>query len=48
MCANMSFRVVKKKKIHAVGDADGGCTEQWGEIHSQERKNERMVIMQDE
>ena len=38
----------KKKKIHGVGDVDGGGIEQWGEIHSQERKNERMVIMQDE
>ena len=48
MCANMSFHVVKKKKIHGVGDADGGGTEQWGELHSQERKNECIVIVQDE
>lgn len=47
MCANMSFHVVKKK-IHGVGDVDGGGTEQWGELHSQERKNERIVIVQDE
>ena len=44
----MSFHVVKKKKIHGVGGAAGGGTQQWGELYSQERKNERMLIVQDE
>lgn len=38
MCANMSFHMVKKKKIHGVGDGDGGGTGQWGELYSQRKE----------
>lgn len=36
LCANMSFHM--EKKIHGVGDGDGGGTGQWGELHSQRKE----------